>query len=82
MKTFSKKWFPYIYTFDHEVLVVISAMRDLTVGDFDHLEITSPMHVEKILYYMQRILIGAALKMYREVLVTCKKSSKTISGDE
>ena len=32
-----KRKFPYIDTFNHEVPVVISAMRDLTVGVFDHL---------------------------------------------
>ena len=51
--------------FDHEVPVVISAMRDLTVGVFEHLEITSTMDVGKRLAYTQRILIGAALKIPR-----------------
>ena len=48
--------------FDHEGPVVISDMRDKTVGMFEHLDITSPMDVENRLAYMQRILRGAALK--------------------
>ena len=51
-----KRQFPYINTFDHEGPVVISAMRNLTVGVFEHLKITSPMYVEKSLSYTQRIL--------------------------
>ena len=41
-----KSKFPYIDTFDHEVPVVISTMRDLTARVFEHLEITSPIDVE------------------------------------
>ena len=47
-----KRQFPYIDTFDQEEPVVINAMRDLTVGVFEHLDITSPMDVEKRLAYM------------------------------
>ena len=60
-----KRQFPYIDTFDHEEPVVINAMRDLTVGVFEHLDITSPMDVETNLAYMQRILRGDVLKKYR-----------------
>ena len=38
--------FPYIDTFDHELPTVVSAICDLTVGVFDHIEITSPMDVD------------------------------------
>ena len=41
MKNLIKRKFPYIYMFDHEVPFMISTMRDLTVGLFKHLEITS-----------------------------------------
>ena len=37
-------------------------MRDLTVGVFENLGITSPMDVDKMLAYTQRILRGSALK--------------------
>ena len=57
-------------------------MCDLTVGVFEHIEIISPTDVDKRLSYMQRILIGAALKKQREVLVTCKKSVKDLASDE
>ena len=56
-------------------------MRDLPVGVFEHLEITSPMDVEKRLDYTHRILIGVALKKHRVVLVTCRQSVKDITGD-
>ena len=46
-KNLVKTKFPYIYTFDHKEPVVISAMRDLTVGVFEHLEIASTMDVKK-----------------------------------
>ena len=69
-----KRKFPYIDMFNHEGPKVISAMRDLTAGVFEHLEITSPMDVDKSLAYTQRIIRGAALKKYREVLVTCRQS--------
>ena len=56
-----KMQFPYIDMFDHEVPVVIGAMRNLTVGFFEHLEIPSPMDVYKRLAYTQRILREAVL---------------------
>ena len=68
--------------FDHEGPAVISAMYDLTVGVFEKLDIASPMDVDKILAYMQRILRGAELKKYLEVLVACRYSAKGLTGDE
>ena len=73
---------PYINTFNNEGLIVISVMRDLTVGVFENLETTSPMDMEKRLAYTQRILRGAALKKYREVMVTCRQLAKELAGDE
>ena len=57
-------------------------MCSLTVGVFGHLEIISPTDLDKRLVYTQRILIGAALKKYREVLMTCKQSAKELADDE
>ena len=54
-------------------------MRNITVGVFEHLNITSPMDVDKRLAYTQRILRGAALKKYQEVLVTCRQSEKELT---
>ena len=66
--------------FDHEGPVVIGAMSDLAVGVFEHLNITSPIYMYKRLACTQRILRGAALKKYREVMVTCKQSAKELAG--
>ena len=74
--------FPYINTFDHEGPAVVSAMRDLTFGVFEHLEITSPVYVDQRVAYTQRILIGAALKKYKAVLGECKQLTKEIAGDK
>ena len=57
-------------------------MRDITIGVFEHLNITSLMYVEKRLAYTHHILRGAALKKYQEVLVTCRQSEKDLTGDE
>ena len=57
-----KRKFPYIDMFEHEGPKFISAMRNLTVGVFEHLNITSTIDVYKMLFYTQRILRGAALK--------------------
>ena len=81
-KNLLKRKFPYINTFDHNGPVVISAMRDLTVGVFENLDVTSTMDVEKRLASTQRILRGSALKNYREVLVICRQSVKELAGDE
>ena len=51
-------------------------MRDLHVGVFENLEITTPMDVEKRIAYTQRILRGTALKKYRDVMVTCRQLEK------
>ena len=40
-----KRKLPYINTLNYEGPVVISVMRDKTVGLFAHLDITSPMDV-------------------------------------
>ena len=68
--------------FDHEGPAVVSAMHDLTVGVFDHLDITSSTNVDRKVAYTQRILRVAALKKYRAVLVEQKQSDKELTGDK
>ena len=46
-----KKNFLCINMFDHQGLAVVRAMNDLTVGVFEHLEITSPMDFDQIIGY-------------------------------
>ena len=74
--------FPYIDTLNHEVPTVVFEMRNLTVGVFEHLEITSTIDLDTIIAYTQLIFRGSALKNYREVLVECRQLAKKISGDE
>ena len=76
------KMFPYINTFDHEGPAFFSAMRDLPVGVFENLKITSPMDVDKRLTNTQRTIRVAALIKYRVVLVTCRQSEKDLAGNE
>ena len=77
-----KMKFPYIDTFDHERSIVVSAMRNLTVGVFEHLEITSSIDEDQRVAFMQRILRLSALRKYRAVLVECKQLVKEIAGDK
>ena len=74
--------FPYIDTFDHEGPALVNAMRDLTSGMFEHLDITSPMDVYQRVAYTQQIIRGAALKNYKAVLVEYKRSAKELAGDK
>ena len=62
--------------FDHKGIAVVSTMRELTVGVFEHLEITSPMDVDKRVSDMQRILKEAGLKKYRDVLLGYRQLTK------
>ena len=48
---------------------VVIVMRDITSRVCEHLDITSPTVVYQMVAYMQRILIGAALKKYKVVLL-------------
>ena len=50
-KNFIKSKLPYINKFDYEGPSVISAMRDLTVGVFEYIEITPKMDVYKRIKY-------------------------------
>ena len=53
---------------------MVSAMRDLTSGVFEHLDTTFPMEVDQRVDYTQRILRGAELNKYKAVLLECKYS--------
>ena len=79
-KNLVKRKLPYIGTFNHEGPTVVSAMRNLTVGVFEHLEITSIMDVDQRVAYTQHTLRGAALKKYRYVIVECKQLTNEIAG--
>ena len=61
---------------------MICAIRNLTVGVFEHLETISTMYVDKIIYYTQRILMGTVLNKYWQILVSCKDSAKGVYGDQ
>ena len=54
-------------------------MHNLSVGVFDQLDTTSPMDMDKMVAYNQRILRGAALKKYIEVLVTCRQLARELA---
>ena len=56
-------------------------MRKLTVGVFEHVDITSHIDVDQMVVYMQVILIRYALNKYRAVMVECKQSAKELAGD-
>ena len=43
---------------------MISVMRDLTVGVFEHLDITSILDIDIRIRYMERILRGTDLKKF------------------
>ena len=62
--------------------VVVCEMHDLTRGVFEHLEITSPIDVDKKVKYTQRLLRGLALNKYKTVLAQCKETAKVIAGDQ
>ena len=75
-----KRKFPYIDTFDHERTAVVNAMRDLTIGVFEHLDIPSHMDMDQRVAYTQRIIVVSALKNYKSVLVECKPLENYIVG--
>ena len=68
--------------FDYEVPAVVRAMRNLTRGVFEQLQITSPMYVDQMVAYTQRILRGVALNKHKAVLLECKQSAKDLEGDK
>ena len=79
-KNLVKRKFPFIDTFNHKGPDVVRVMRNLTVGVFEHLEITSLIDVYQRISYTQHILWGAALNKYKTILVECKDSEKGLAG--
>ena len=75
-----KRKLTYIDTLNHEGNAVVNTMSYRTNGVFEHLYITSPIHVDQRVYHKQCIIIGAALKNYKAVLVECKQLAKDIVG--
>ena len=61
---------------------MISMMRDLTVGLFEHLDIMSVMDLDPRIKYIEYILIVSVLNKYLQVLEECKESTKGLSGDQ
>ena len=59
---------------------MVHAMREITIRVFEHLEITSPLDVDKRMNYMQSLLRGSTLKKYKTILTECKENTKGISG--
>ena len=68
--------FPYINMFNHEVPAMISAMQNLRVGVFEHIEITSAMDIYLRIKYMERILRARVLNKCIQVLLECKYLEK------
>ena len=65
--------------FDREGPAAVNTMHELTSGVFENIYINSPMDVEKIVAYTQRILICYAIKKYKAVLVECKQLAKDLA---
>ena len=64
-----KRKFPRINTFDHEGTTMVSAMHDLTVGIFEHLNIMAKTDVDQRVKYTEHILTGPNLKKYHAILL-------------
>ena len=65
----------------HEVTDVISAMRNLEVGLFEHLYITSVMDGYIRVQYTQHIQEGPELKKYQQVIAEFKDQANLLAGD-
>ena len=68
MQNLAKRKSPFIDTFDPEGPVVINVMRDLIVGFFEHLDITSKMDLDIKPKYMEHILRGTYPKKFLQKL--------------
>ena len=60
---------------------MVCTIRDLTVVVFQHIEITSPMDVDKSIKYMQRIFRVTALNKYKQVLAGCMVFAKSLTWE-
>ena len=61
---------------------MISMMRYLTVGLFEHLDIMSVMDLDPRIKYIEYILIVSVINKYLQVLEECKESTKGLAGDQ
>ena len=59
-----KRRFPFINMFNHKGPYVISAMRYLTVGVFEHIDITSILDIDIKIKYTEGILRGPEPKEF------------------
>ena len=59
---------------------MVHALRDQTIGVFEHLEITSTLDVNKRVNYKKPLLRGPALKKYKKFLEECNELTKVIYG--
>ena len=55
---------------------MISVMYDLTVGIFEHLNITDKTNMDQRVKYADRILIETVLNKYHVILSGCKETAK------
>ena len=55
-------------------------MCDITVGVFEHIDITPKIDLDIRIKYTEHILRGPALKKFRQVLLKCKDPAKGLSG--
>ena len=68
-------------TFDHKGPTVVNVMRNLTVGVFEHLSITSSLDVYVRMKYIEIILKVSALRKFKHVMVFLKEKGKEEGGD-
>ena len=65
--------------FDHEVPILVNGMRNISVGVFEHLYITSKLDVYQNIKYNERTLIGPELNKYIAPLLAWKETAKDFS---
>ena len=63
-----KSKFPFINMFNHQLLTVVHAVCNLTVGVFEHLEITSSMDFGQSIGYTHIIIRVSCLDKCKQVL--------------
>ena len=61
---------------------MVRAMRDLIVGVFKHLEITSKLDLDLRIKYTEQILRNSAPKKFLHVLLGCKDMDRELFGDQ
>ena len=61
---------------------MVRAMCNLTSRVFEHLDITSSIHVDERINYTKLLLRGASLKKYKSVVTECKELTKELAGDQ